>query len=134
MRFRRVEQPLKLDEPDAARDFFSGCFVESDPARECLWVAHVDQWATCVHLSRHEGDACTLALPVRKIIADVTRFDSAGIVLAHNHPSGDSNPSHADRLATRQLLTVANAINCAVLDHLVFAGDEVASFRRMGLL
>jgi DNA repair protein RadC len=74
MRFRRVEQPLKLDGPDAARDFFSGCFVESDPAHECLWVAHVDQWATCIHLSRHEGDACTLALPVRKIIADVTRF------------------------------------------------------------
>jgi DNA repair protein RadC len=91
-------------------------------------------WRTSINGQCAFTCRATKALPVRKIIADVTRFDSAGIVLAHNHPSGDSNPSHADRLATRQLVTAAHAIDCAVLDHLVFAVEEVTSFRRMGLL
>jgi DNA repair protein RadC len=134
MRLQRAEQPLKLDGLDAARDFFAGRFVESDPERECLWVAHVHPRARCIHLSRHEGEACSLAFSVRTIIADVTHFGSAGIVLAHNHPSGDSNPSLADCQATRRLVTAAHAIDCAVLDHLVFAGEGFPSLGRMALL
>ena len=43
MRYQRAELPLKLDGLAAARDFFSGCFADADPARESLWVAHVDE-------------------------------------------------------------------------------------------
>jgi hypothetical protein len=42
MRYQRAENPLQLDGLSAAKAFFAGCFAESDPTRECLWVAHVD--------------------------------------------------------------------------------------------
>jgi DNA repair protein RadC len=134
MRYQRAAQPLKLDGPEAARSFFTACFAESDPARECLWVAHVDRQANCLHLSRHEGEACGADFPVRSIIADAAFHGSAGILLAHNHPSGDPQPSQSDCRATRRLAAAAEALDCAVIDHLVFGGSYFTSFRRMGLL
>jgi DNA repair protein RadC len=59
---------------------------------------------------------------------------SAGIVRAHNHPSGDPSPSDSDCRSTRRLATAARALDCTILDHLVFAGEQCTSFRRMGLL
>ncbi|MFL6752014.1 MAG: JAB domain-containing protein [Sphingomicrobium sp.] len=134
MRYQRAELPLKLDGLAAARAFFAGCIADSDPASESVWVAHVDSDARCLHLSRHAGDAAGADFPLHEIIADAAEHGSAGIVLAHNHPSGDPTPSESDCRATRRLASAAEALDCAILDHLVFAGGECASFRRMGLL
>ncbi len=134
MRYQRAEHPLQLDGLSAAKAFFAGCLAESDPKRECLWVAHVDDKACCVHVSRHEGDETGANFPLRDIIADAAEHRSAGILLAHNHPSGDPRPSDSDCRATRRLVSAAEALDCTILDHLVFAGDQCTSFRRIGLL
>jgi DNA repair protein RadC len=134
MRYQRAELPLKLDGLAAAREFFAGCLADGDPTRESLWVAHVDDKARCLHLSRHNGDETGTQFPLRTIIADAAAHGSAGILLAHNHPSGDPQPSDSDCRVTRRLATAAEALDCAILDHLVFAGTECTSFRRMGLL
>ena len=134
MRYQRAELPLKLDGLAAARTFFAGCLADSDLARESLWVAHVDDHARCLHLSRHDGDESGADFPLRSIIADAATHGSAGIVLAHNHPSGDATPSDSDCRATRRLAAAAEAIDCAILDHLVFAGSDCTSFRQIGLL
>jgi DNA repair protein RadC len=134
MRYQRAELPLKLAGLDAARTFFAGCMSDTDPRRESLWVAHVDGQAQCLHVTQHEGDDTGADFPLRSIIADAALHGSAGIVLAHNHPSGDPAPSDADCRATRRLAAAAEAIDCTVLDHLIFAGDRCTSFRRIGLL
>jgi|SRR4051812_46725985 DNA repair protein RadC len=134
MRYQRAEFPLKLDGLAAAQSFFAGCLADGDPTRESLWVAHTDDQARCIHVSRHAGDAAGADFPLKTIIADAVEHGSAGIVLAHNHPSGDPRPSASDCRATRRLAVAAEALDCAVLDHLVFAGAECTSFRRMGLL
>lgn len=134
MRYQRAEHPLKLDGIDAARRFFTGCFADSDRARESLFVAHVDGQARCIHVSRHDGDESGADFPIRTIIRDAAIHGSAGILLAHNHPSGDPTPSHSDCRVTRRLATAAEALDCTIVDHLVFAGEEFSSFRRLGLL
>lgn len=134
MRYQRAEHPLKLDGLAAARRFFAGCVADSDPARESLWVAHLDEQARCLHVSRHPGDESGANFPLKQIIGDAAAHGSAGIVLAHNHPSGDARPSDSDCWATRRLASAAEALDCAVIDHLVFAGEDCASFRKMGLL
>jgi DNA repair protein RadC len=134
MRIQRAELPLKLDGLEAARTFFAGCFADSDPGRESLWVAHVDAQARCLHVTRHGGDESGAEFPLRGIIADAAVHGSAGLVLAHNHPSGDARPSVADCRATRRLASAAEALDCAIIDHLVFAGAKCTSLRRMGLL
>lgn len=134
MRYQRAEQPLKLDGFAAARAFFAGCFAEADPARECLFVAHLDEELNCLHVSQHEGDDESASFPIRSIIADTVQHGSAGLVLAHNHPSGDARPSPSDCVATRRLAGAAEALDCTVVDHLVFGGPDCSSFRRLGLL
>jgi DNA repair protein RadC len=134
MRYQRAELPLKLDGLAAARQFFAGCLADTDPTRESLWVAHVDEESRCLHLSRHSGDETGAEFPLRSIIADAAELGTAGIVLAHNHPSGDPRPSDSDCRCTRRLATAAEALDCTVLDHLVFAGTQCTSFRQIGLL
>ena len=134
MRYQRADMPLKLNGLAAARAFFSGCFADSDPERESLWVAHLDSQANCLHLSRHRGNENETEFPIRSIIADAALHCSSGIVLAHNHPSGDARPSEADRKATRRLACAAEALDCTLVDHLVFGGDDCTSFRQIGLL
>jgi DNA repair protein RadC len=137
MKVQRAESPAVLAGHDAARDFFAACFMgPAAAATEMLWVAHVDDQARCIHLGRYaEGHEGAVDLPVRKIIADAARFGSAGVVLAHNHPSGDATPSAADCRATRTLARAAEAIDLTVVDHLIFARRrQCQSLRRMGLL
>ena len=134
MRYQRAELPLKLDGLAAAKAFFAGCFADGDPERESLWVAHVDDQARCVHISLHIGDESGAHFPLRDIIADAAEHGSAGIVLANNHPSGDPRPSDSDCRATRRLASAAEALDCTLLDHLIFAGEDCTSFRRLGLL
>jgi DNA repair protein RadC len=134
MRYQRAELPLKLDGLNAAREFFAGCMADVDPSIENLWVAHVDEQARCVHLTRHCGDETGTDFPLRQIIADAAVHGSAGLVLAHNHPSGDARPSESDFRVTRRLATAAEALDCTVLDHLVFAGSECSSLRQLGYL
>ena len=134
MKVQRAESPAMLAGHDAARNFFSACFIGPNAATEMLWVAHVDDHARCIHLGRYaEGQHGAVDLPVREIIADAARLGSAGILLAHNHPSGDPTPSPADCRATRTL--AAEAIDLTVVDHMIFANrNQCQSMRRMGLL
>ena len=134
MRCQRAEIPLKLTGVAAARDFFAGCFAEQKPDLESLWVAHLDDESRCLHLSRYLGDACGLDFPLREIIVDAAIHASGSLLLAHNHPSGDSQPSDSDLRATRRLASVAEALDCRLIDHLVFAGSQCTSMRRLGYL
>jgi len=75
-----------------------------------------------------------LNLPIRAIVADALRFGSSGLILAHNHPSGDESPSAADMDGTKRLATVLGELDVALHDHLVFGAGRISSFRALGLL
>ena len=133
MRYQRAESPALLNGHDAARSFFSSCFSEAS-GLERLWVAHLDDSARCIHLECYDGEPESVGMPVREIMVDAARLGSVGVVLAHNHPSGDARPSNADCQATRKLARAGEAIDLTILDHLIFAGRDCNSMRRMGLL
>jgi DNA repair protein RadC len=134
VRHQRPDTPVTFSGLAAARSFFVGCFREQDPSRETLWVAHLDDQARCVHLSSHRGHASGLDLPLRDIIVDAAMHRSTALLLAHNPPSGDERPSPSDLHATRRLATAAEALECKLLDHLIFAGEKCTSMRRLGYL
>ena len=135
MRIQRAETPARLDGLAAAERFFAHCFESpADSSSEQLWVAHLDDEARCLKLAQHVGLRDSVGLPVRDILRDATALGSTGVLLAHNHPSGDPSPSPEDRRSTRSLALAAEAIDLTVVDHLVFAGQQCRSFRRMGYL
>lgn len=134
MLFAPPSPPLTLAGTDAARCFFEACFDEVDPASEWLFVAHLDEQARCVHLTQHRGCESSAAFPIRAILLDAAAHDSRGVILAHNHPSGDPSPSPTDHATTRRFATACEAIDLTLVDHLVMGGGEWSSFRRMGYL
>lgn len=59
---------------------------------------------------------------------------AAGIIVVHNHPSGDPTPSAEDRTVTRQLAEAGRLLDLPLYDHIVIAGDQYVSFATAGLL
>ena len=88
----RVTAPRTLAGFDAARGFFANYFARTDPARETLLVAYLDRDASCVHLSRHDDDVTGVNWPLSSILLEAACRDCAGLLVAHNHPSGDATP------------------------------------------
>jgi DNA repair protein RadC len=103
---------------------------------ERLVVLHLDAGRHLIALDEGlgAGGNDSIALPVRTIIAAALRRDTSGLILAHNHPSGDPSPSVADVAATRRLAETAANVGIRLHDHLIFAADDCRSFRALGLL
>ncbi len=59
---------------------------------------------------------------------------AAGIIVVHNHPSGDPTPSADDRAVTRQLVDAGRLLDVPVYDHVIVGGDRYVSFAEAGLL
>jgi DNA repair protein RadC len=70
----------------------------------------------------------------REVVKRALELHAGAVILAHNHPSGMTEPSHADRLLTDRLKTALQLVDVRVLDHLVVAGPFVTSFAERGLL
>ena len=59
---------------------------------------------------------------------------AAGIIVVHNHPSGDPTPSAEDRDVTRQLVEAGRLLDLPVYDHVIVGGERYVSFAEAGLL
>lgn len=70
----------------------------------------------------------------REIIRKALRYGAAAIILAHNHPTGDLNPSRADIKVTNSLVQICKIIDIKVLDHVIIAGKRWLSFHDRDLL
>ncbi len=70
----------------------------------------------------------------RVVVQKALEFNSAAILLFHNHPSGVAEPSHADEAITRRLKEALALIDVRVLDHFVVTVGESISFAERNLL
>lgn len=122
-----------IDSLEAARALFAPALAHARDER--LYVAHLDELQQLIGIRiRFAADHGAVEFPVRSIIADAIALGSTGIIVAHNHPSGDPTPSATDIDSTRSLVQVARPIGLTVRDHLVFGGGRMVSFRERGLL
>ena len=81
-------------------------------------------------LFRGTIDGCSVA--PREVVRAVIEANAAAVVLYHNHPSGNAEPSAADVAITQTLKQALDLIGCRVLDHLI-AGETVTSLSQRGL-
>ncbi len=70
----------------------------------------------------------------REVFADAISDRAAGIIIAHNHPSGTLEASRADRQITQRLKEVARLVGIELLDHVILAHNGYYSFSDEGLL
>ena len=70
----------------------------------------------------------------REVVKAALAENAAGVIFAHNHPSGVAEPSRADELLTASLKSALALVDIRTLDHFVVAGHRVVSFAERGLL
>lgn len=68
------------------------------------------------------GSDCATVVDTRQILRWALLKDAVSIVLAHNHPSGDPDPSVEDQLSTRKVATGCAQVGIRLLDHLIVCG------------
>ncbi len=70
----------------------------------------------------------------REVFRPAIAEAAAGIIVVHNHPSGDPTPSAEDRQVTRQLVAAGQLLDLPLYDHVIIAGDRFVSLAGSGLL
>ena len=70
----------------------------------------------------------------RELVKGALARNAAALAVAHNHPSGQAEPSRADEFLTQTLKSTLSLVDVRIIDHFVVAGDQVVSFADRGLI
>jgi len=122
---------ITLDSPHAVKQYLQ--LSLSRKAHESFTVLFLDvknRLIACEELFR--GTLTQASVYPREVVKAALAHNAAGILLAHNHPSGVSEPSAADHALTHALKNALALVDIRVLDHFVVAGSQVYSFAEHG--
>jgi DNA repair protein RadC len=130
---RKVHRGTSMTSPQAVRDFLS------------IKLGALEHESFCVLLldSRHRlieyvelfrGTIDGASVHPREVVKLALAKNAAALILAHPHPSGVAEASHADELITKRLTEALSLVDIRVLDHVIVAGGEVSSFAERGLI
>ena len=81
----------------------------------------------------YQGNVSTALVRVGELFRDAVRQSASGIILVHNHPSGDPTPSPDDLHLTAEAIAAGRLLDVPVLDHLVIGHDAFVSLRDRGV-
>jgi DNA repair protein RadC len=101
----------------------SFCVLLMNRANRVLGISHVSTG----------GVSGTVADP-KLIFQHALKANASSLILLHNHPSGNTNPSEADIHLTKKLVEGGKLLDLAVLDHLIVTTDGYYSFADEGLI
>lgn len=101
--------------------------------REEFTVLFLDnQHRLITHETIFTGTISHTQVHPREVVKAGLKHNAAAAILSHNHPSGEAEPSHADRQITIRLKQALELVDIRLLDHLVIGGMEIVSFAERG--
>ena len=81
----------------------------------------------------YQGNVSASLVRIGELFKDAVRLDASGLILVHNHPSGDPTPSPDDLHLTAETLAAGRLLDVQLLDHLVIGHDAYVSMRDRGI-
>ncbi len=81
-----------------------------------------------------EGSIDQSAIHVREVVKRALELSAAALIIVHNHPSGNPDPSRQDIAMTRDIAEAAGKLGIVLHDHIIVGGSDYRSLRAMGLL
>ncbi len=81
----------------------------------------------------YKGNVSAALVRVAELFRDAVRIHAAGVIVVHNHPSGDPEPSVDDLHLTAEAIAAGRLLDIALLDHVILAGDSYVSLRDRGV-
>lgn len=129
----RVQVNDSLLSPEMTREFLQSQLADEE--REIFIVIFLDNQNRVLKHSRlFSGTLSHVEVHPREIVREAIKVNAAAVILAHNHPSGNAQPSKSDRLITERVVKSCQFMDIRVLDHLVIGRGEYVSFAERGWL
>ena len=127
---------LLCDTPQHAADYWRAHVPQAsyfNPDAECFIVLHLN---TRRRVRGHHlvaiGTMDTILVHPREVFRAAIIAGAAAVVLMHNHPSGEAQPSEADIKVTRDLIRAGQLLKIEVLDHVIVGNPNHCSLRELG--
>lgn len=123
-----------MSSPSAVRDYMRLSIAELE--YESFWAFSLDaQNRVIAGRELFRGTLTVTSVYPREIVRVALADNAAGMIFAHNHPSGIAEPSHADETMTQALKNALILVDVRVLDHFIIGGSgHYLSFCERGLL
>jgi DNA repair protein RadC len=129
----RIKHGDALGSPGAVRDYLR--LLLHDREHEVFVVVLLDSQNRVLATEElFRGTLTQTSVYPREVVKLALRHNAAAVILAHNHPSGVTEPSRADELLTTALKQALALVDIKVLDHLVVTAAAALSFAERGLL
>ncbi len=107
----------------------------SDLTHEEFWVLFLNRSNRVIDRMRiSQGGLSGTVTDVRIIMKKAVEYLSSGIIVCHNHPSGNLNPSESDTRITQKIKEAGNLMDIQLLDHLIISEKDYYSFADNGLI
>ena len=126
-----LEQGIALNSPHAVKNYLQ--LLIGHKTYESFTVLFMDignRLIQCEELFR--GSLSHASVYPREIVVRALYHNAAAVILAHNHPSGRTNPSTSDITLTTTLKATLALVEVKVLDHFIVAGNKIHSFAEHG--
>lgn len=130
---RLGEDGEALSSPQAVRDYLSPVLAEEE--HEIFIALFLDAQNRVISSEPlFRGTLTQTAVYPREVIKRALHHNAAGVIFAHNHPSGRADPSDADMVLTAALKSALALVDVKSLDHFIVGKKKVMSFAERGLM
>ena len=124
------DQPV-FTSPEMVADYLS--VQMRDYRREVFVVLLLDSKHQLLdNYELFQGTLDAASVHPREVVARALRMSAAAVIVAHNHPSGNAEPSQADIAITRRLKQALDLVDIRLLDHFVIGRGQVVSLAQRG--
>ena len=130
---RMSTKGASLNSPSSVRDYLRLTLAGLE--YEVFWMISLDaQNRVIAAREMFRGTLTQTSVFPREVVKQALSDNAGGVILAHNHPSGVTDPSHADETLTKNLKEALAMVDVRVLDHFIIAGANWISFAERGLI
>lgn len=130
---RKMQRGTSLTSPAAVKEYLHAKLAGFE--HEVFAVLFMDtQHRLIEYAEMFRGTIDGASVYPRELVKEALRLNAAAVIVSHNHPSGNSEPSGADRALTQRLKEALGLVDVRVLDHVIVAGTDATSFAERGLI
>jgi len=135
-RRRRLEQALEKSKITSSKSVFDIMQpIIGDLSHEEFWVVYLDNSNNIINKNQlSKGGITGTVVDTRLIFKRAMEIAAVGLILCHNHPSGNLKPSMPDKELTQKIKLAGQTLDIKVLDHLIITLNGYFSFTDEGLL
>lgn len=127
------DQDTTITTKDGAVDHFRPLL--SDEAQEKLMAAYLTSDNTVIGTQTvTKGTLRSTSIDIQTIIRTAAITGTSAVILAHNHPGGDADPTTADKHATEKVQRMLEHLEINLLDHIILTDTDATSFKQEDLL